>query len=432
MFKFHPTPAAIVNGIIRKHIPKSARKVLEPAFGDGALLGGVDLDKCDVTCVDIDIDKVKNGQKVFWNKEIKFVHSDFVQVKFQRESFDLVVCNPPFDGRKLTEYNEEKLPVEAVFLQKSIDVCKPKGRLIFVLPSSVVQGTRLSLFRRKLLSQLSLTYCYKLERFCFKGIEGSFSVLVFDKSKRQNRKTNFISSSGERYSCKVGDHLDSYSFDADENLAAKEFMDFVSLQALGFKKFNEIACIYRGKVTGDYSSNAFFHTSDAKESFTGKLTKFDENMITEKDIIFPGEIYIKRVSRGISDSLSVYDQSPKKFTDCILKITPTANLNIPQVMFALMVTLQREEVKQLIEKGSGAKYLDSKTLNTLAVPTKLHILFPTLYMKFCSEDHHGRIVIAKRVNMLLNSEREKYTSKCTSGDFKIIEDHEVMTTILAR
>ena len=432
MFKFHPTPAAIVNGIIKKHIPKSARQVLEPAFGDGALLGGVDLEKCEVTCVDIDIDKVKNAQKVFWNKEIKFVHSDFVQVKLQRESFDLVICNPPFDGRKLTEYNEEKLPVEAVFLQKSIDVCKPKGRLIFVLPSSVVQGTRLSLFRRNLLSHLSLAYCYKLDRFCFKGIEGSFSVLVFDKLKRQNRKTNFISSSGERFSCKVGAHLDSYSFDADENLAAKEFRDFIGLQALSFKRFNEIACLYRGKVTRDYGSSAFFHTSDAKENFTRKLTKFHKNITTEKDVIFPGEIYIKRVSRGISDSISVYGQVPKKFTDCILKITPTAKLNIPQVMFALMVTLQREEVKQLIEKGSGAKYLDSKTFSTLAVPTKLHIFFPKLYMKFCSEDHHGRIVIAKRVNMLLNSDWEKYTNKCTTGDCDIIKDRDVMTTVLAQ
>lgn len=73
--KFHPTPSFIVE-IIRKHVPKTARTVLEPAVGEGALLSTFEKRNYQYTL--IDIDKSRLDALSTRLKSHSLIHADFI------------------------------------------------------------------------------------------------------------------------------------------------------------------------------------------------------------------------------------------------------------------------------------------------------------------------------------------------------------------
>jgi adenine-specific DNA-methyltransferase len=132
---------------------------------------------------------------------VKLINEDFLLLKTP-ERFDLVIGNPPYGiiGREThyristlremkAEYKKQfctwkgKYNVYGAFIEKSINLLKDKGRLVFIIPATWMILDEFSALR-EYLSQKGKTKVYYLGRNVFKGIEVTSSIIVFEKGKK--------------------------------------------------------------------------------------------------------------------------------------------------------------------------------------------------------------------------------------------------------
>lgn len=389
MFCFHPTPSHIVENIVRRHSPSNFSSLLEPSIGDGALIKGINTKNKDVTCVDIDSKRLSELISNYANPDFELINSDFLDIDFGERKFDFILCNPPFNGKKLFLIEGKKLPIEAAFLNKALELCHKNGRLIFILPSSVTRGTRLKWFRRKVLSICNLSFSYKLPKFTFSKVEGDFSVLIFDKNS--SKKKSVFRTDKSEASCNLARVTsENLSFDADEIIAQKNYYSLISYTPLKYEAVAENIEFARGKITSDYKQNGVIHTTNSAQNL------FSNNNTTIFPCVENGDWIINRVSRNLIDSLREYKGQRSPFTDCVIRLR-TNNQKSSIIFFALSVMLQSKDVREILVKGCGAKYLDLKSLQNLRIPANLNDLYPRDYERFVAGSDHERKIISKRV-----------------------------------
>ena len=181
--QYYPTPED-VSRVIRKHLPKNLGRVLEPSAGEGALLSLLNSSRNEyrsLTLIDIDPAKCELLNLKYPSSEI--FCSDFINWSSQQAKFDTIIANPPFSGKPGCEaaYEGFSGPVELAFVRKSIDLLDDGGMFLAILPSSVIASDVGIPIRSEIL-KLDLRYCYELPAYSFKGIEGTFFVLVLRKS----------------------------------------------------------------------------------------------------------------------------------------------------------------------------------------------------------------------------------------------------------
>ena len=127
--------------------------ILEPSFGSGQfidtaikLLGK----KKSANIVGIELfkelfDEVK--KKYSSNKNIKLLNQDFLTWKTE-DTYDLIVGNPPYFEKSLNEEEKKtfkkiisgRVNIYSLFIYKCIQMLKPNGRLIFVIPTSILSS----------------------------------------------------------------------------------------------------------------------------------------------------------------------------------------------------------------------------------------------------------------------------------------------------
>jgi predicted RNA methylase len=392
MHYFHPTPEHIVDNIVKKHAPRKYDSVLDPSIGDGALINGIGTKNKQVTCVDIDITRLEQSKRLLQCDNIKLIHGNFLDTDFGIEKYDFIVCNPPFDGRNQVLCNKKKIPIEASFLNKCMELCSKKGRMIFILPSSVTRGSRLKWFRISILDKFNLSYSYKLPKFTFNKVEGDFSVLVFDR-KLKTGKTTLRSNNTEITTRDIKKLSNVCSFDADELIALKNYKELLHINGLEIESFSQVVDLQRGDVKKDYKQDNVLHTTNCDSNFEIE----NEQQSDGHKLVRKGDWIIKRVSRNLGDSLMEYKGSDRKFTDCILRLRAIDSSNSYEVFFCLSVLFQLDDFKGLIIKGSGAKYLDVISLKKIGVPLGVAKAFKTQLDKFKKGTDSERVSIARQV-----------------------------------
>ena len=388
MFYFYPTPEHIVENIVKRHSPSKFASVLEPSIGDGALLKALNTLGKKITCVDINSKRLSAVDLLQNSQEFKLIHSDFLNVNFKEEKFDLILCNPPFDGKKQYIFANKTLPIEAAFLKKSLELCREDGRLIFILPSSVTRGTRLKWFREYILDNYCLSYSYKLPKFTFKKVEGNFSVLIIDK-KKKNNVTIFRNEKSEVKVKSLFKVTNNISFDADEIIAAKNYRSLIKNTALDLIPIDKLFSFQRGDIKSDYKRLEVLHTTNASQNLKASPIS--------KLCVESGDWIIKRVSRDLTNSLREYAGNKVSYTDCIIRIKSIDNNFTYRNFFSLSVMLQVKDFCEVITKGSGAKYLDFSTFKKIQVPINLHLAYDFHYRCFINANDNERIEIARKV-----------------------------------
>ena len=126
------TPPALVEAVVREAVFQGARTVLDPACGDGRFLRATGLP--DQTGVDID-------------PATGFLHDDALSRDWGEQQFDVVIGNPPFLNQLAsltTRGGSSKFgggpyaDAAAEFLALAVRLCRPGGRVGFVLPQSLL------------------------------------------------------------------------------------------------------------------------------------------------------------------------------------------------------------------------------------------------------------------------------------------------------
>ncbi len=149
--------------VLADWIPPDVHHLLEPAVGHGALLAPLLERDCrrveTVVCVDTDEEALTAARSLLEAKlgdTLRMQHGDFLELDLAAANvmpsggFDCVVLNPPFAGRRWQRSvflgpgrsSLEGMPMqtETAFLYKSIHVLRAGGRLLAVVPASVVMS----------------------------------------------------------------------------------------------------------------------------------------------------------------------------------------------------------------------------------------------------------------------------------------------------
>lgn len=394
MHCFHPTPQHIVQKIINRHFLPSAKRILEPSIGDGALLKGLNLENKKVTCIDIDKNRISNAKTTLSNIEAELIPADFLSLDFGCRKFDLILCNPPFDIKNTVIHESKKLPVEAAFLLKASNLCTENGRMIFILPSSVTRGTRLKWLRELILGNFKLSFSYKLPDFTFNKVEGDFSVLIFDKSKR-NKKSKFVTGNYTFTDFYKNIKDNNISFDAEEIANNYKYQKFIFDRKFEMSCIDDLFQLKRGSITTNYKRENVIHTTNSKKDIIPPCIA--------KTTIKKGDWLIHRVSRNIIQSIREYNGSPALFTDCIIRLRPKNDSQFNEIFYSLCIALQICEISKIVIKGSGAKYLDLTTLKSIKIPTNLHKTYRNSYKLFLISNDKRRIEIAKNVAFMISN-----------------------------
>ena len=191
-------------------------------------------------------------------------------------SFDCVLMNPPFAATRsdcrtvdLTQsifdvYKPSApIPVEAAFICVAHRLLAVGGRLLAVLPCSVIMSQSLQWLRSFLLHTGSIEYVYEFPPRTFKTVESKVYLLVFKKGVRRHR-VELIKPQSNR--------TDTLSLTVKDQVPHRLDFDFhhgwVRMQALtrntnlGWTLLSDAARIFRGTVPSVPRPRGVVHSTD--------------------------------------------------------------------------------------------------------------------------------------------------------------------------
>lgn len=179
---------------------------------------GVDLDKqaCEMTKLNLlimaaeggthrlpDVDNtIKQGNSIrteLFNWETKFPEI------MSNGGFDIILGNPPYDviysGEKLEEYNYYKnnyISAEynpnlfAIFIEKGMNLLKPKGILSFINPDTLLTNKYFGNLRRKIMKEFSIINITDLSSGVFPDAVVDTIIFIITKAHIKNNKITVV------------------------------------------------------------------------------------------------------------------------------------------------------------------------------------------------------------------------------------------------
>lgn len=428
-----PEPVAVV---LARHTPRSARTILEPAVGCGALLRPV-INRCKgsvekVVCVDTDSEALRTTRAslaVDHNVVVDCVHADFLAWSSTMPSgqFDCVVTNPPFAGSMAQSVavdmselgglycGEVCLPLELAFICRSIRMLKDGGRVLAIAPSCLVSGEKSGAFREALLRVGALRYVHELPPFTFPKVEARMYLLVFDKARRQRasmlcnhdlyRPEGILVPIRQLQAAK---RLDFRYFRALERYEAMR-----RLSCCGWTPLSSLASIRRGVAKSPEGVRDAVHTCDYRSGFWRRSERHGTALIGSRTSIQAGDILIKRVGRLASQTAGpTRGLVGLECTDCVFALRPVARRSATALLFTIRCLFGYAWLSDLIEKGSGASYITQHALETLSVPSLLHERFPQQFRRYSKCARRGQFGKMQEIEACIQDKLERLTLAC--------------------
>lgn len=380
--------------------------------------------------VGVDIDK-KALQKLQLNlkdkgQKIHLVKGNFIDLSLKPEKyfglceFDCVVMNPPFSGRKEEwieinkngSKNKITVPIEVAFLINTLRLLKDNGKLLAVLPPSVIASLNNKWVREHVLEVGSIVYVHELPSFSFKGVESRMYIFVFKKTKRQNMITlkNHDLEKPEKVILTLDELGDDIRLDYNYQISKRKYNKIIkNNDNYGWTRLEKLVTIYRGGEKSPDGTDYAFHTNDYKEGFWKVSRRHKLNGCSDSICINTNDLLIKRVGRECSFSLGTikgYRKVP--CTDCILIIRPKVGVSQISLLLELRLVLMTEWGKNIIERGTGASYLTKKDLLNLHIPRKIPKVFKREYSKF-------KMALKKYDSSMMNKIEKKIIKRMVSN-----------------
>lgn len=367
---FFPTPDTVVQSIIKNEALGDFARVLEPAVGDGALLKAIGNNYKELLVFDINLENLSKVEKSVDPTRAKLSCEDFLSSEVQG-NFDLILSNPPFNNNLAhhVAHNNKKASIEAAFVVKCLEHLRPGGKAIFILPSSIINGDKTRWLRERIVSSSKITSIYKLPKYSFKRIEGSFYVLCLENTRSYNYDIRFYKSCNLSYILNSS-AIASQSFNLDPELLSKSSEYDRIIESLGRVKLSSLAAIGRGNICATGKKQSVYHSTDFKSHVAWPKTISDSlaSSASTKNL----NLLLKRVGRLASKSLSIYyGKEEIPCSDCIITITPNAagELDSLSLLLSLRVSILLGADAVFEISGSGANYISLSRLKNLELPT---------------------------------------------------------------
>lgn len=344
--------------LLKRHVPKTAKKILDPAVGEGALLDALYSSQLNESLTLVDIDSKRLDAIRAMHSGLSLISADFISWSSENHDhkYDLIITNPPFSARSENwiSHESKKLPIELVFFRKCVSLLQKGGTLLAIVPDTLVNSSRLEDERKQFASEGAFVYAYQLPARSFFNIEGAFYLLVFKKSIKQSYVT-----------------LRNTNGSADLKIAAKDFARLghrldhsfyqstfllESLISSSAPSLLKICKIGRGPIRNNYKDKSYVHS----DSFENGAWRSYRNSPSEALCIG-----VKRVSRDAHLSFGLFPISAiSNSTDCIIFIQPHT-ADVLNVLFYLKTIFSNDSGKPILLKGAGAKFIQVDALNKL-------------------------------------------------------------------
>ncbi|PTV50782.1 methyltransferase [Acinetobacter pittii] len=346
MHFFHPTPLNIVEQYIASRIKgKYFEKVLDPCVGDGALLTSLENNFNSITIIDIDSEKLNN----FSDKNFIKHCGDFLDLEIDK-NFDLILCNPPFNNKSISGQS-----IEEKFLKKCLKLIINNGYGIFILPSSIINGTKSKKIREFIVKNYTILSIDILPKKTFNKIESHFYIIIL-KSTPPSNNYNFETNIGNF-------NINSIIKNDYATLNPKYLFSLLKYEKL-LKKIPTFKLSKENLFRGNTEKNFFpLHTTHFS-SFFCNINFYHEKKANDK-YIKKYDLLCKRVGRDCHNSFSIFlSERETNLSDCIIVIPSTSNnlrYNLINLLNIRLSILFGASSNFLID-GSGANYIPIKKL----------------------------------------------------------------------
>ena len=400
------TPAQVA-AVLAKHAPRSPKAVLDPAVGTGALLKPLvkrfRRNETRITCLDSDADALadlgKHKDLMSCGQVIR-IHADFLgwSVRDTLEGFDCIFMNPPFSAKKahlrksFEKWNFDfgignlrYMPIEAAFLCKAIGMLGHGGRLLCVVPCSIVMSESLEWIRRLLSESGAIRFVHELPSGSFPGVESRMYLLVFDKGANPGPVSlyNHDLMKPNRLRLESIRRRSSVRLDFSYHDAIGKLNSLRNRRCYGWRKLGKLAEVLRGDIdspmncVGVHTSNfvdGFWHTPQVHEK---------HRRCSGRRTIREGDILVKRVGRQSCNSFGLYiSELGLQCSDCVFIVRPKDGVETEALLFAIRSMVELRWTHALLERGTGARYITINSLEDFWVPIALCDIFSEQYFHF--------------------------------------------------
>ena len=399
----YDTPPHLARRLVR-HAPRRISRLLDPAVGKGALLHPLlrrlERQNTHVVCVDTNADALNDVREGFRYRKIQgsCVNEDFLTWGIEQEpmSFDCVLMNPPFaaalthghilDSELTNVYATQPaahIPLEAAFLCLGHRLLAPGGRLLSVLPCSVVMSESLQWLRTFLLNTGSMEYVYEYPPRTFKSVDSKVYLLVYKKGTRRRsvRLIRRVADQTQRFSLSVKDGTPD-RLDFDYHDSRRRIQALVRNTKLQWKQLGTVARIIRGTVPSAPRPEGVVHSTDFRRGLwrqppCASVIEADRGRIRSNDLL------IRRVGRNshltLGDARLV---TGFLATDCLFIIRPHDDVVSVNLFFAMQSILGLRWMPSLLERGTGARYFCKSSLEQLPVPLDVPSVYSQSFRSF--------------------------------------------------
>ena len=430
--RIYETPKEVASTLAR-WAPRHISCLLDPSVGTGALVrplvSRLRGNRSRIYCIDINQDAlatVDRKYRRYFGPSMTLLNSDFLNVRFEASfgespPFDCIVMNPPFAAKRqhLRKVNLDsdrntkdlicrKSSLEGAFLVRAVQLLKPGGRILAILPSSVVSGNTSQWIREFLLASGSIRCVHELPHFTFERVEARIYLLVFEKSASTKR----IILRNHKLVCPDELLLTKYSIGKDNRLDycfQASRLWFAMLQSATpeaeWSSLKDHADLSRGQADSPDGIEIALHTTDYKNGFW-RLTRLNNSRLANRkgSGLRHTDLLVTRVGRRSTDSIgAVVGSAPLDFTDCVIRIRPKNRRSHTRLLFALRCLLVCEEGRSLVQRGSSAKYIVQSDFESLYIPWNLVSIYPKAFAKYKSAVHRHQFLRMQQLERYVRS-----------------------------
>jgi hypothetical protein len=408
----HETPAHIASALARS-LPTGGMTYLDPAVGTGTLVkaavGRIRERTSRIVCVDSNPDllrAVKGRVPEDWHQALAILQGDFLSPIVQARlramfgAFDCVFMNPPFLGRKrdlrvvqLCDGGEATcqphfVPAEAAFLLHAVDLVRDGGRVVSILPSSIVAGSGLRWLRELLFGAGNVTLVHELPRGSFPGVDAITYLVVFDKGiiGRETVLCNHRLWRPDRLRIRQNvleaDMRLDYRYHEAQHYYQRILRKWPDLR---WQRLGTLASVMRGQICSSKCDESVVHSTSYGSGFWDMATNSGRGTLTASSVsCSSGDVLVRRVGRNSALTFgTVVLVRPRVISDCVFRIRPTVPLSWRRLLFGLRVVYACAYGQSLLERGCGASYLTKEDMLRLEVPGRLSTLFNKAYQRYC-------------------------------------------------
>jgi adenine-specific DNA-methyltransferase len=194
---------------VYKFVKNKPKLILEPSCGAGHLIINYPNKKTRFDCYELD----ENIDFLIKKKDIKF--GDFLKQKIKKK-YLTIIGNPPY-----VKTNKGNLYID--FIDKCVDLLKPNGELIFIIPSDFLKLTSATKTINKILEQGNFTHIYHPNNeHLFEN--ATIDVIIFRYEKTEKKSNKILYNNKEKF-VNINNGIITFSDDNKNKKLISDFFD---------------------------------------------------------------------------------------------------------------------------------------------------------------------------------------------------------------